>query len=140
MILTIDNLDNAGPRDYSGFLDGEHLPRIVRKYNQPAEMQAWLAGVNDLPTPALGARVELRRRDGSAVFTGYLSQSPQRELLGAGQVGPISRLLLNAVGEEYVLDREVLSARAPIVGRCGGDILKALTSELVRRCVRHDRS
>jgi hypothetical protein len=130
MILTIDNLDNAGPRDYSAFLDGEHPPKIVRKYNQPAEMQAWLAGVNDLPVPALGARVELRRRDGSAVFTGYLSQAPQRELLGCGQAGPISRLLLNAVGEEYVLDREVLPARAPIVGRCGGDILKALTGEL----------
>ena len=130
MILTIDNLDNAGPRDYSGFLDGEHLPRIVRKYNQAAEMQASLAGVNDLPAPALGARVALRKRDGSAVFTGYLAQSPQRELMGAGQAGPISRLLLNAVGDEYVLDRQLLAVRAPIVGRWGGDILKALASEL----------
>jgi hypothetical protein len=129
MILTIDNLDNAGPRDYSSFLDGEHLPRIVRKYNQAPGMQVWLTGANDLTAPTLGARVELRRRDGSAVFTGYLSQAPQRELLGAGQAGPISRLLLNAVGEEYVLDRVVLPARAPIVGRCGGDILQALTSE-----------
>jgi hypothetical protein len=130
MILTIDNLDGVGVRDYSGFVDGEHLPKIARKYNQPAEMQAWLAGANDLPAPMLGARVELRRRDGAALFTGYLSQAPQWELLGAGEAGPISRLLLNAVGEEYVLDRQVLPARAPIVGRCGGDILKALTSEL----------
>jgi hypothetical protein len=130
MILTIDNLDNAGPRDYSAAVDGEHLPKITRKYNQPAAMQAWLAGLSGLPLPALGARVELRRRDGSAVFTGYLSQAPQRELLGAGQAGPISRWLLSAVGEEYVLNRGVLPARAPIAGCCGGDILKALTSEL----------
>ncbi len=130
MILTIDNLDNAGPRDYSGSVDGEHLPTITRKYNQPAEMQAWLSGLSNLPVPALGARVVLRRRDGSAAFTGYLAQAPQRELLGAGQAGPTSRWLLNAVGEEYVLDRGVLPARAPIVGLCGGNILKALANEL----------
>ena len=130
MILTIDNLDNAGPRDYSASVDGEHLPKITRKYNQPAQMQAWLAGLDNLPLPAPGGRVALRRRDGSAVFTGYLSQAPQRELLGAGQAGPVSRWLLNALGDECVLDRGVLPARAPIVGRCGGDILKALASEL----------
>ena len=111
MILTIDNLDNAGPRDYSSFLDGEHLPRIVRKYNQAPGMQVWLTGANDLTAPTLGARVELRRRDGSAVFTGYLSQAPQlrlaRRIVQQKLIGKPHRAQRQADGlANVVLDRD----------------------------------
>ncbi len=131
MILTIDNFDTRGPLDYSEFLDADRLPAVTRKLNRPAEMRTWLvSGRDGFTVPKLGARVELRKQDASALFTGYLSRAPRQEALGWGEDGLLSRWLLEAMGEEYALDRRVLPARAPIVGRSGGDILKALAAEL----------
>ncbi len=131
MNLTIDNLSGSGPVDYSSFLDAARLPKITRRLNRPAEMQAWLtAGQDGFTVPKLGAKVALRKQDGSALFAGYLSQAPQQEPLGWGEDGLLSRWLLQAVGEEYALDRQVLAARAPIVGASGDTVLKALAAEL----------
>ena len=86
MKLIIDNHDGLGQQDYSGYLDAEHLPKLKRRLNRAAEMQAWLASGNaGFRVPASGARVILQRDDGYKLFTGYLATAPQQEYLGNTQ-------------------------------------------------------
>src|SRR5438045_1357366 len=101
MQITIDNFDGAGARDYSAYGCSEGLPRILRKLNQPTH--AALALVSDDPTfvvPASGGRIKLTRGDGVALFTGYLTASPQLEYVGVGQRGPAYRYQLVAQSDE----------------------------------------
>jgi hypothetical protein len=42
MKLTIDNLQGAGPADYTAALDGTIAPRVERKINQPAQLRCSL--------------------------------------------------------------------------------------------------
>ncbi|MCI0404108.1 MAG: hypothetical protein L0212_11405 [Acidobacteria bacterium] len=132
MLLTIDNNDGAGARDYTAAIAPEAPPRVRRKLNQPSELEAALiADTAQFVVPVLGGRVVLSRRDGVKLFTGYLAAAPVREHLGWGERGPVLRYRLAAGSDEFILDRKMLPERAPFVNRTAGSSLKQLAEDLL---------
>src|SRR5437016_299437 len=127
MKITIDNFDGAGARDYSAYACAEHPPKITRKLNQPTH--ATLAFVSDDPAfvvPASGGRIKIARSDGIALFTGYLTASPELEYLGVGQRGPAYRYQLTTQSDEWMLDRTLLPHRPAFIMRTAGAMLRQL--------------
>lgn len=131
MKLQIDNLDGAGPRDYTLTIDAANTPRITRKLNQPSELRFSLLLGPDLVVPRRGARVMLGRANGQDVFTGYITASPEYEFLGWGQQGPEYRFNILALSDETALDEKRLPSRSPFVARSGGDALRALADSVL---------
>ena len=129
MKLTIDNLDGVGETDYTALLDAEAPPKIVRKLNQPPVLTVWLACQGAGVTAGAGGKVRLYRDSGELWFSGYLVDSPQRDLAGVAMGTPVFRVALNAKGEMFALDRGVLSERATMGGRTAGQAITALTQE-----------
>ena len=131
MKLYIDNLDVAGPRDYTQFLRGGRGPAIRRKLNQPDELEAMLLSeAQFLLMPIAGARVELVRDDGSKVFTGYLAEPLQAVSLGDNERGPWYSYVLKATGDEALLDHRPLPQRPNYVHLTAGGLLETLAEEL----------
>ena len=133
MKLKIDNLDGAGLRDYSEYVAEAPAPKIRRRLNRPSEFEATLvSSTAGFLVPGNGARVVVERGDtGNKLFTGYLREAPQFEYAGWGEGGPVYRYHLRALSDEYVLDRKVLPARAALVGRSAGEVLKQITEDLM---------
>jgi len=132
MLLTLDNFDGAGARDYTSALDAESAVEIERRLNQPSQLRAAL--IADSPqfvVPASGACVIASRADGSKLFTGYLSEAPAYEYLGWGERGPAYRYQLRALSDEFLLDRKQLPARSAFVARPAGAILRQLATDLL---------
>ena len=129
MNLLIDNNNGLGPQDYTSYIDGDRLPQISRKLNQPAVMTATLVAADPkFECPVLGARIILQRSDGYALFTGYLTTSPEQEYLGYGQV-PAWRFILIATDDSCLLDHNELPARTPFASRTAGNALATLASD-----------
>jgi hypothetical protein len=132
MLLTIDNNDGAGVRDYTSAISPNSPPRIRRKLNQPFEMEATLlAATAQFVVPVLGGRVILSRRDGTKLFTGYIASEPVREHLGWGERGPVLLYRLEAISDEFVLDRKALPDRPAFVNRTADSMLKQLAEDLL---------
>jgi hypothetical protein len=129
MNILIDNLAGAGPADYSAALDVTVAPRVLRKINAPAELRCSLAGAGQ--AIAAGARVIPARSSGNVVFTGYLTEAPQREYLGWGEAGAVYRYHLTAESDEVLLDQKALPNRTPFVGRSAGSALRQLAQDLL---------
>ena len=131
MNLLIDNNDGLGPQDYTSYIDGDWLPKISRKLNQPAALTATLAASDSsFRVPALGARVILQRGDGSSLFTGYLTMPPEQEYLGCGQLSAW-RYVLTAADDSCLLDRNVLPPRTPFASRTAGNALATLANDVL---------
>src|SRR5580698_4714338 len=132
MKLTIDNLQGAGPVDYTAALDGTVAPRVERKINQPSGLRCSLLGSSaGFVVPAAGGRVSLVKANGAFVFTGYLTQAPQCEYLGFGEQGGVYRYELVAESDEVLLDQKALPNRAPSVERTAGAALRQLAQDLL---------
>jgi hypothetical protein len=132
MKLTIDNLQGQGAVDYTAALDGTVMPRVERKINQPAAL--WLslvAGSAGFVRPVMGARVTLTKADGSFVFTGYLTQSPQAAYVGWGEQGLVYQYNLIAESDEVLLDQKAVPNRAAFVNRSAGSALRQLAQDLL---------
>src|SRR5664279_1918924 len=132
MKILIDNHDGMGQQDYSAYFDADNLPKLKRRLNRAAEMQAWLAsGDAGFHVPASGARVILQRDDGYKLFTGYLTAAPQQQYLGNTQSGAVWRYGLAAVDDSWLLDLNAPTARIPFVHRTAGDALRTITSDVL---------
>lgn len=132
MKLTIDNLDNRGPRDYTPWIDGTQKPRLIRRLNKPSELRVNLVAASpDFVVPVNGARVMLGRANGQDVFTGYVVESPSYEYLGWSGYGPVYRYKVVARSDEVLLDVKTVRRRYPFVGRSVGDALRQLTEDLL---------
>jgi hypothetical protein len=131
MKLYIDNLDVAGPRDYTQFLRGGRGPVIRRRLNQPDELEATLfSEAQFMLVPIAGARVQLVRDDGTRLFTGYLAEPLQAISLGESERGPWYSYLVKATGDEAILDHRPLPARPNYVRVTAGALLEELAEEL----------
>ncbi len=131
MKLYIDNLDAAGPLDYTQFLRGGRGPVIRRKLNQPDELEATLLGeAQSNFAPIAGARVQLVRDNGTKLFTGYLREPPQAVSLGENERGPWYSYALKATGDEVLLDHRPLPARPNYVRVTVSRLLEGLAGEL----------
>jgi hypothetical protein len=132
MKLTIDNLQGLGPVDYTAALDGTVVPQVERKINQPSTLRcSLLGGAAGFVVPAMGARVVLAKTNGSFLFTGYLTQTPQFEYLGWGEQGAVYRYDVMAESDEILLDQKALPNRAPFVERSAGGALTQLAQDLL---------
>jgi len=78
-----------------------------------------------------GARVTLGKANGSDVFTGYVTGTPQYEYLGWGEQGPVYRYNVVAQSDEVLLDQKALPNRSPFVARSAGDALRQLAQDLL---------
>jgi hypothetical protein len=132
MKFTIDNLQGAGPVDYTAALDGTVAPRVARTINQPASLRCSVLGsAAGFVVPVVGGRVVLTKTNGSFVFTGYLTQAAQFEYLGWGAQGAVYRYDLVAESDEVLLDQKALPNRAPFVERSAGAVLQQLAQDLL---------
>jgi hypothetical protein len=129
MKLTIDNLDGLGETDYTTLLDAEAPPKIARKLNQAPVFTAWLACQGAGVSAAAGSKVRLYRDSGELWFSGYLEGAPQRNFAGTSMGTPVFRVVLNARGEMFSLDRGVLSEHAAMGGHTAGQAISLLTAE-----------
>ncbi len=130
MKITIDNLDERGPRDCTAYV--VEKPRVVRRLNQKAELRfSLVASDPDFVVPKNGARVTVGRINGADVFTGSLSAAPEYEYLGWSRQGPVYRYNLIATGDEDALDQKIVRRRFPFVARSAGDALRQLTEDLM---------
>lgn len=116
MQLTIDNLTGAGPLDYSSAvcLAGSGIPDLTvqRKLNAPSTLRATLALTGSgLPLPARQARVRALSAAGRVLFTGYVVTEPQPLYAGADSTGPVYRLQLSAISDEWLLDKQSAGLR-----------------------------
>jgi hypothetical protein len=131
MNLLIDNNDGRGQQDYTSYIDGDQLPKIIRKLNQAATMTATLVSADpNLYPPVFGARVVLQRSDGLTLFTGYLTTAPEQQYLGCGQV-PAWRYTLRATDDSCLLDHNELPARTPFASRTSGNALTTLANDVL---------
>lgn len=131
MKLQIDNLDGAGPKDYTATIDVANTPRITRRLNQPSELRFSLLLGPGLVVPQRGARVLLGKTNGQDIFSGYITASPEYEFLGWRQEGPLYRYNLVARSDEVLLDEKRLPARSPFVARTAGDAVRTLCNSVV---------
>jgi hypothetical protein len=132
MKLTIDNLLGQGPQDYTASLDLTKPPMVVRKMNQPAELQfSLVATYPGFVVPVVSGRVMLGKSNGIDVFTGYIIATPQYEYLGWGEQGPVYRYNIEAQSDEILLDQKALPNRSPFVDRSAGDALRQLAQDLL---------
>ena len=131
MNLLIDNNDGLGPVDYTAYVDGEHLPAIMRSLNAAATMTAWLVSADaSFHAPVGGARVILQRGDGFRLFTGYLATAPEQQYLGYGQ-NLAWRYVLSAIDDSWLLDNNELPARTTFTARSAGAALQTLTNDVL---------
>jgi hypothetical protein len=137
VILTIDNLDGLGPVDYTSTLCGSFKHdsggfRIVRTLNQPSTLDAVLCLEGAaLALPARRARLVASSDTGTVLFTGYLTVEPLPLYAGVATEGPVYRLALRAVSDEWLLDRQ---AGLPRIGTglaaTGGALLRSLLGRI----------
>jgi hypothetical protein len=127
MKLEIDNLDDSGTRDYTNAIDARELPRIRRRLNAPDEMEFGLMGLGEeLPVPKSGARVALRKDDGTALFTGVLLENAEAVYEGTG---PAYTWKTRAIGDECAYERKVLDWRPRFVKRSAGAVMRQLAED-----------
>ena len=154
MLLTIDNLDGAGVRDYTASVASlEARPgetnsagnpvaanasikaggnvHLVRRLNMPSELTVTLAGNKSFIVPPAGARLVLERGDGVKLFTGYLAQAPAAAPAGWSCGSPVYTYALRALSDEYLLDLRTMPARPPLVGQTAGTIVTTLTESIL---------
>ncbi len=106
MRLTIDNLDGLGAVDYSGTVLGGSL-KVARTLNEPSTLEATLCMEGTaLLVPSRRGRVVVAADAGTVLFTGYLTTEPVALYAGVASEGPVYRLGLRAVSDEWLLDKQ----------------------------------
>jgi hypothetical protein len=132
MKLTIDNLQGAGPQEYTAALDGTKPPKVERKLNQPAVLQfSLVTNSTGFVVPVIGARVILVKVNGSYVFTGYVTSAAQFDYLGWGEQTPVYRYNIAAESDEVLLDQKAIPNRSAFVNRSAGSALRQLAQDLL---------
>lgn len=142
MQLTIDNLDGLGPIDYTGAIDASEPFRITRTLNAPSVLAGMLClAASILPTPVRRARVVVRSDAVSSgtvgsdteliLFTGYLVNEPAELYAGEATPGPVYRLALAAVSDEWLLDKQSWGTQTGIgLGASASSLMAALVERV----------
>jgi hypothetical protein len=134
MQLTLDNLDGLGPIDYTAAIDASEPFEIVRTLNAPSVLKGTLClAASLLPTPVRRARVVVTSSSNAAttLFTGYLTTEPASLYAGSASEGPVYRLALAAVSDEWLLDKLSWGSTVGIgIGESGSNLLTSLVGRL----------
>ena len=127
MTITIDNIDGNGPVDYSGALWPQAPLRVERTLNAPARCVGTLILSAGLAVPVRRGRVVVSNEAGTVLFTGYLATEPVAVYSGMGTQGAVYRYVVNAISDEWLLDRLTVPASGSGFGVAGGLLLRGLT-------------
>jgi hypothetical protein len=129
--ITIDNLDGAGARDYSGAVAADGPLKIERTLNAPSRCTGMLdVSAAGLPEPVRRGRVVVTADDGTVLFTGYLATEPAKIYAGAATTGPVHRLAFSAVSDEWLLDKQTVSPGGTGLAQPSGELLRTLTDRV----------
>ncbi|MBI1750472.1 MAG: hypothetical protein HY234_03660 [Acidobacteria bacterium] len=143
ILLEIDNGDNRGRVNYTRYLispeqspvvlrDRMNLPSLFDFSLAPADAQfvpprrtayVRVTGLADALPPG-GPRVP------GPLFTGYVTNEPAIEFLGARSGGPVDGYRFQATSEEYLLNIKRLGIVPPFLNQTAGQILRMLTERL----------
>ena len=131
MKITIDNLDGAGALDYSAALSAVGPLKIERTLNEPSLCAAMLdVNALNLPAPARRGRVVVMSDNGTILFTGYLATEPERVYAGVASEGPVYRVVIHAVSDDWLLDKQPLTVGGAGLSQTAGQMLRTLTSRV----------
>ncbi|HVC89728.1 MAG TPA: hypothetical protein VND66_03810 [Acidobacteriaceae bacterium] len=143
MKVTIDNQDGKGPVDYSRALCADEATEraavINRGLNQPTMARLHLdCASHGLPTPVINAFVVITSDNGTFLFTGYLPSAAEPIFVGYSSAGPQYRVAVNAVSEDWLLNRDALPQTAPLLGQTAGEMVSILTNRVNPTLVQMD--
>ena len=143
ILLEIDNGDNLGRVNYTRTLVSlEQSPAVLRdRMNLPALFDFVLAPANaQFIPPRRSAYVRLTGltdalppggpRIPGPLFTGFITNEPVIEFLGARSGGPVYGYRYQATSEEYLLNIKRLGVLPPFLNQTAGQILRLLTEQL----------
>ncbi len=135
MKVTIDNQDGKGPIDYSQAVcadqANEEAVVITRSLNAPTLARLQLDCVNHgLLVPAINGWVVITADNGTYLFTGFLPAAAEPVFFGFNSSGPQYRYVVNAVSEDWLLNREALPQMAPLLGQYAGEMVRTLTNRV----------
>jgi hypothetical protein len=136
VILTIDNLDGNGAIDYSSALCADAPLTIERVLNTPSRCTGALdvgspanpGSSSTLRVPVRRGRVVVSAASGAVLFTGYLATEPVPVYVGVGLAGPVYRVAITAVSDEWLLDKQTLTLTADGFTVPAGSLLQTLTA------------
>ncbi len=128
MRVTIDNLDGLGPIDYSDQLMAEGPVTIERVLNKPSTCRWTMC--DGQTRPARLGRVTVTSRNGAVLFTGYMTKEPVAAYAGAGATGTVCRLQMEAISDEWLLDKQGLQVSGKSFAEGGDTLLRSLTSRV----------
>lgn len=135
MKVTIDNQDGKGPIDYSQTFcansTAESAVVITRSLNVPTLARLQLDCINhDLPIPSTNGLVVITADNGTFLFTGYLPATAEPLFAGYDSTGPQYIYIVNALSEDWLLNREALPQTSPLLGQTAGEMVRTLTSRV----------
>ncbi|MGO8719316.1 MAG: hypothetical protein ACLQMO_08880 [Acidobacteriaceae bacterium] len=135
MKVTIDNQDGKGPIDYSRAVCADQTTEkavvITRALNQPTLAQLSLdCASHGLVTPTTNAFVVITSDNGTFLFTGYLPSAAEPVFAGYSSTGPQYRIIVNALSEDWLLNREAVPQTAPLLGQTAGEMVSILTNRV----------
>ncbi len=135
MKVTIDNQDGKGPIDYSRAVCADQATEkavvITRTLNQPTLARLYLdCASNGLATPAVNSFVAITADNGTFLFTGYLPSAAEPIFAGYCSTGPQYRIVVNALSEDWLLNRQAVPQTAPLLGETAGEMISILTNRV----------
>ncbi len=131
MRITIDNLDGAGALDYSSALAADGPLKIERTLNAPSLCTGMLdVSALSLPVPSRRGRIVVTSDSGTVLFTGYLATEPESIYAGVATTGPVYRVVINAVSDEWLLDKQTVPLGGSGAALPGGQLLLTLTNRV----------
>ncbi len=103
---------------------------VVRKLNAPSAFGCELLS-GPVPAPRrMGRVVVLRSSDGTVLFTGYVTREPEAVYVGEGTTGGVYRLRVSAESDDWLLDKQGVTAGGDSFGLSGAALLQSLTSRV----------
>lgn len=134
MKVTIDNQDGRGPIDYSQAIcaDSDKGAVVIhRTLNEPSLARLQLDCSNHgLAIPVINALVAITADNGEFLFTGYLPSAAEPSFTGYNSAGPQYFYVINALSDDWLLNREALPRTTPLLGQTAGEMVRTLTNRV----------
>jgi hypothetical protein len=83
-----------------------------------------------LPIPAMNGWVVITASNGTYLFTGYLPAAAEPVFAGYSSTGAQYRYMLNALSEDWLLNKEALPQTAPLLGQTAGVMVRTVTNRV----------
>lgn len=115
-------------QDYTTALDAVRPLTIERKLNEPSVCQFWLSlpANGSLAMPLRGQSLAVTGDGNTHYFTGYIAISPLPEYAGQAMEGPRYRTAIQALSDEWLLDRVPVTQGSSATGQSAGTLMTTL--------------